>query len=178
MTMAETGRDRRPTDFGLIESIDPWSDLPVYQGTPEQFIASGLLTPEQIPSEPGCPKIVAFRFESDGRRYTVTRGRKSHVIKLRVSRPNKEEAKRIEDKTAREHEAWRVADQKCTSTMAAARAEEMREALFAPLREFIQQGMRVEKEQGKGRGIAFMYARMTILDLQWRAKRTLLERSA
>jgi hypothetical protein len=35
---------KRAADFGLIELIDQRTNLPIYQGTPGQFIASGLLT--------------------------------------------------------------------------------------------------------------------------------------
>lgn len=96
-------------DFGLTKSIDPRSGLPRYMGTPAQFIASGLLTQEQIPNEPGCPKIRVFRFGNpdDRRDYKVTLCLKSRLIKLSVARLNEEDLARGREKYDREGAARR-----------------------------------------------------------------------
>ncbi len=70
--MPDKKSSTKRADFGLEECLDVWGGHPFIQGTPEQFIASGLLAPEQIPGEAGCPKHFVYRFvdQEDGAAYT------------------------------------------------------------------------------------------------------------
>ena len=63
----------------------------VYLGSAEQFLTSGLLRREQIPGQPTCPKSSVFRFERDGRQFTVSRGRTTGSIKFRCGMTEEEQ---------------------------------------------------------------------------------------
>lgn len=73
-----------PAEFGLKEYADYHHQG--LCGTAEQFVASGLLSREQIPGEPGCPMVRALRFERDGYEYAVNRGPVSRMVSFYVTR--------------------------------------------------------------------------------------------
>jgi hypothetical protein len=53
-------------------------------GTRDAMIAAELVTPEQVPGEPTCPKTHVFRFERAGRLHTVSLFRHRTLVKLNV----------------------------------------------------------------------------------------------
>ena len=63
---AELGR------AGIRIEQEGWGTRQVYVGTRDAMIAAGLLSREQIPGEPGCPKTHVFRFEHAGRGHTAS----------------------------------------------------------------------------------------------------------
>jgi hypothetical protein len=57
-----------------------------YVGPRAAMIAAGMVTAEQIPGDPACPRTKAFHFERDGRPFTVSFSARKGTVKLRASR--------------------------------------------------------------------------------------------
>ena len=95
----------------------------IYIGTRDAIVGVGLLTPEQVPGEPACPKTHVFRFEREGRPYVVSISRKRGLVKF-CPLPTQEQWETWREQREAIAEAERVAEDACKSIAALPRSRE------------------------------------------------------